>query len=598
VYFDNIKVTKINRPVVIIPGHGASISFKEMFLNQENADDWRMLPGVHTYNNLINTFIANGYKEGEDLFVFYYNWLNPISETAGKLHQFIEEKVLVSSDNTQVNIVGHSMGGLVDSDDCFVNHLITVGSPHRGVLETYAAWEGGQVWRQGFSKLAFELFLNSKKEFGETKQQTLQRLAPSTQDMLPDFAYLKNEDGGEIAFGETNYPQNNLFSQIGGAGELEEKASFIYGNNKETLRWLRVDQDLNWFDEVLGNWPHGKPVEKEFSSAGDGTVLEMSAYPEASMSGTVFNLDHQEIISGETAINKINEILEIEGQAVVEDWQKTENFLVFYIHSPAYLEMEGLTNEMIFEGKEDSKTKLFIVANPLLEKTYRINVVGDGEGQYSLLIGKMINNNLTWETYQGKAVPEQTDVFDIKFTASLTFIEETAEEQIKPLLYQLITDLEEGLTETALLDKIAQLKILIEIDYELALEYAYQIRNFASLLAKETAVDFDLTATVAEIDKIILYLKTLAGKSYRSVESIEANANYQDSTAMLDFLKPLPYSSLETKAFLSLAANDFLVEKNDFSEAEKLINDEQFYSGWLLSRSSYYLGKNNKILLN
>ena len=32
VYFDNVRVTKINTPVVLIPGHGASFSFKEMFM--------------------------------------------------------------------------------------------------------------------------------------------------------------------------------------------------------------------------------------------------------------------------------------------------------------------------------------------------------------------------------------------------------------------------------------------------------------------------------------------------------------------------------------------------------------------------------------
>ena len=35
VYFDNIKVTKIQDPVILVPGHGASISFKGMFLGQK-----------------------------------------------------------------------------------------------------------------------------------------------------------------------------------------------------------------------------------------------------------------------------------------------------------------------------------------------------------------------------------------------------------------------------------------------------------------------------------------------------------------------------------------------------------------------------------
>ena len=426
VYFDNISVTKIKSPVVLVPGHGASINFKEMFLypNQDEPEGWQMVPGVHVYDNLINTLEDNGYEKDRDLFTFYYNWLNPIASSSAKLHDFVLPIVATSSTG-KVDIVGHSMGGLVgracvqnnNEDHCFVDHLITVGTPHKGVVEAYGAWEGGEVWRSGLSKLAFELFLNAKRQLGETKKEAIRRLAPSTKEMLPIFPYLKDINGSFLSQQPPNLHLGNdsLFKFLQVVGD---NGKFIYGKDRSTLYWLTVTENLSWVDKVLGNWQqYGKPIGKEHSSDGDGTVLELSANPqEAGITNSIgFPLGHSEIVSQGEAVSKILNYLDLEAISSGDFQDNDQNYLVFYLHSPAHLEIANLPQQGTFLGDDSGKLKLVIIADPKVDDEYAVNVVGDSKGEYTLTVGQISDEQSSWDDYRGLTNLGEKDMFLIKF---------------------------------------------------------------------------------------------------------------------------------------------------------------------------------------
>jgi len=622
VWFDNIIVCTLDdpyncdypeeyfqkSPLILIPGHGASLSFKEMFLGvgTSNPDDWQMMPGVHVYDNLINTLEDNGYEKDRDLFTFYYNWLNPIAGSSAKLHDFILP-IAATSPTGKVDIVGHSMGGLVgracvqnnNEDHCFVDKLIAVGTPHKGVLEAYGAWEGGEVWRSGLSKLAFELFLNIKRGLGKTKKETIREIAPSTEEMLPIFSYFKNVTGEELSFtNDDYYPQNEFLSDLPLLNNLSNATKIIYGQNHPTLRWLTIDKNLSWVDKILGNWEYGKPIEKQYSDEGDGTVLALSAYPEASLSAANFDFNHSEIVSRGEAVEEIMEGLDLEATSSGDFQDNAQDYLVFYLHSPAHLEIENLDNlplEDVFRGEESNQLKLAIIANPLLNQEYIVKVVGnedvENEGNdYILTVGQINGEQSNWDNYRGLTNLGEKDMFLIKFGPDIN------QEGLKDIqvtegelpLNELIDSLKIEVAQNSLLvQKLDNLKGLVSISSEKAWEYVYQIRNLTALLYKSGQVNLDIQKVNSQLDSIAVYLKVLAQNKPRVLANNETELNFQDAEQMIEEVENIPEKSLSR-----VAAFDFSLAQKSLKEASK-----SSYPAYLLTRKSYFLGRNSKALI-
>ncbi|MBU2028728.1 alpha/beta hydrolase [Patescibacteria group bacterium] len=127
-------------PVIIIPG----------ILGSEKEDGvWQIDPVFHTYDNLYEEFIQNGYVPEKDLFTFPYEWRNSNIENAQLLKVKIQE-IKQQENWPSVDIIAHSMGGLlareyIESDyyDNDINQLIMLGTPNNGAPEAYLKWEAG-----------------------------------------------------------------------------------------------------------------------------------------------------------------------------------------------------------------------------------------------------------------------------------------------------------------------------------------------------------------------------------------------------------------------------------------------------------------------
>ena len=101
------------------------------------------------YQKTIDFFISNGYKLNEDFFLFPYDWRKDISLTASLLDQKINE-IKIQTGSPKVDIVAHSMGGLVARNYISdagratkVRKLFTLGVPHLGSVKFLKAIKFG-----------------------------------------------------------------------------------------------------------------------------------------------------------------------------------------------------------------------------------------------------------------------------------------------------------------------------------------------------------------------------------------------------------------------------------------------------------------------
>lgn len=266
-----IPVTK----VFFIPGFGASWNADAILNCKTNgyAGDWTLAPYAEgIYKPILSALTDTGWNTTP----FYYDWRKTVSDNAMGLS---DEIINITENKEKVNIVGHSMGGLIGRADLSLNpeklnSLLTVGSPHQGATQTYAAWSGGEIWEDNFfEKIAMTLMLK-RCSANSTSRETIQTYFPSVQDLLPIYPFLKVQKSNDITnsyYVQNEWLLNNPFSNPWGI-----KIETISGSGFSTLSSIQTKtadkKTINSQD-----WLDGKPAGKIYSFDGDGTVLASSA---------------------------------------------------------------------------------------------------------------------------------------------------------------------------------------------------------------------------------------------------------------------------------------------------------------------------------
>lgn len=109
------------------------------------------------YGGLVEELVNNnGYVESTSLFVFAYDWRLDLRDTKSLLNTEVES-ILASTHSDQLDIVAHSMGGLLakqyihDYGNTKIRKLVTVGVPHLGSVDalevlTYGTDFGINSW--------------------------------------------------------------------------------------------------------------------------------------------------------------------------------------------------------------------------------------------------------------------------------------------------------------------------------------------------------------------------------------------------------------------------------------------------------------------
>ncbi len=311
--FIDILDTSEKNSVIFIPGLGASWSIPAMLsCNLQPQDGWTLAPYADLYQRLILTFEQNGYILNKDFFIYAYDWRQTM-EQAGKDFKAYLDKLLPTISSGQLNIVSHSLGGLVirsylqQYGNGLIKKVITLGSPHQGTVLAYPMWEGGEIWTDNqMQKMAASYLVNHcRSPLQLSAKDVMHKIAPSLKDLLPTFNYLKNQ--GQNSFIETStLKEQNTWLTNNSLPDNLFNTQFITigGEDVNTLDYLEVSPPSGT-DAVLGLWKDGKPANTHHIAQGDGTILESSALIPSAITETIKNTDHGGLVYSDEGLKTI-----------------------------------------------------------------------------------------------------------------------------------------------------------------------------------------------------------------------------------------------------------------------------------------------------
>jgi len=404
-------------PIVIIPGIFSSWNKGEMLENKQNTNsEWKLLGFVKEYEGLIKTLKGLGYTENQNLFIWPYDWRQTIASTTTKLNEFITAQVEPKNPNKKINLVGHSLGGLIartwtQSNTNKVNHLITVGSPNQGVIQPYQAWEGGDLTQDNtFLTLLSNLLVQIQKNTFQTNREVVQQTFPVLHDLLPTSPYLiKSTNNTEIQKNAMHVWNDWLTTLNTTSSTIYPSFDAITGSGTQTPAKYKVTQVSN-IDMLLGNWVDGKPVET-IKQTGDGTVIQSRA---AFSDDPSWNLEkgHGELIASKEGIDKILQLFTINhADGDIKEGQITSLApgLLFLLRSPATL---SVTDD---HGNTYTEQDGILVIPQAKSGAYHAVLKGTDTGTYHLMVGQFSTSDTKWMELSNTISPSTTRTYDISF---------------------------------------------------------------------------------------------------------------------------------------------------------------------------------------
>lgn len=393
--FDALPQEKF--PIIIIPGFLASWNSKAILHNETTPpEDWRLAGFVNEYGGLIQTLKNLGLNEGSDLFVFGYDWRKPIEEIVKDFDNYLKNIVWLKNSMQKTIIVGHSLGGLIGRiyaqkyPDSVIK-IVSVGSPHKGVVQSYLPWISGEIPRENsLFWLAKKIILNLNRKNNESDKKIIQTNFPIIKDLIPDFDFLRDQNQTLLDHETISIRNGYLASLNQDLSNVSNKLSLIYGKgNKQTLSGLEIDTNNKGVD-----YPDGKPINN-FFDFGDGTVVDKSSLIRDDANELNFN--HGELIYKKEAIAKILDLINLkytEGQIIEGEATVVSPSLIFLIQSPIKLTVE--VDNQTYSDQDG----LIYIKNPKSGK-YLLKALGTAQGNYSILVGQITEENDLWEKLSG-----------------------------------------------------------------------------------------------------------------------------------------------------------------------------------------------------
>jgi len=398
--FDDVLVKSLDTPptphvekVILAPGMGASWN-TEAILNcklDRYQGDWTMAPFAEDiYNPLISSLQDNGFQ----VIPFYYDWRKRIPSHSTNISNLITNLNL--GENEKVDFVGHSMGGLVgrahlENGGNKIYKYISVGSPHQGTALAYPAWYGGEIWNNSLvTKIAATLLIKRCGINHKNNMQTLRKIVPSFQDLLPIYSFLRNKKTEELKGIEANeWLKNSNFPNNGNT-----IIATLSGTGFDTLENIRTKEPSKK-EKKLGLWEEGKPAGKETTTNGDGTVLSKSAKIE-SVTNFEINQNHGGLVTSQEGINTIISFLKGEPSATsLTVGEEPKSALVMIAYPSTFVSIDP-------QGKiKRDKHNVVAQINPKSGK-YKVGFLPLAD-ESTLLIGQFLKNgDYSWKEYKIK----------------------------------------------------------------------------------------------------------------------------------------------------------------------------------------------------
>ncbi|MEN9328054.1 MAG: hypothetical protein RI947_862 [Candidatus Parcubacteria bacterium] len=389
-------------PIVFVPGLFASWNKDALVYQKQVApDSWILNPAVHEYDGIINTMPKLGYANNKDFYVFHYDWRKSIEDITYDLDTYIHTHVLPDHPDEQINLVGHSLGGLVARlygqryGISTIKKIVTVGSPHLGSAMAYKAVEAGELETQNsFEWLMQKLVIQLYRDGISTDKEIVTKKLPIFQDLLPVYDFLQNADG--VLLPASSMVKHN--SVLSGFNQqiaaINPVMANITGNGNQTVGGYVVKK-RSTYHELLDLYPDGVPVKTVYLD-GDGIVTASSS----SLPGTAtfMNANHGEVIYASESLQKLMTMLNVPATAdkIVSGKQTVASpSLFFLVMSPAEIEVEH--KGVVYKEQEG-----IILIENAQSGSYTLSAKGKAQGTYKVLIGQFADHEVFWSHVSGQ----------------------------------------------------------------------------------------------------------------------------------------------------------------------------------------------------
>ncbi|MBI5619992.1 hypothetical protein HY950_03460 [Candidatus Gottesmanbacteria bacterium] len=535
-------------PVVIVPGMMASWNKEAILEGQANpSTPWKMLPFVTEYTGLVETLKHLGYTENQNLYLWPYDWRKTVATVQTNLDTFLNNTVKPANPGQPVNLVGHSLGGLVTrawtqsgTNQSSVGHLITPGSPHAGVVQAYQAWSGGDLpQKNSLIWLAERLMLELNRKNFATDRETIQSVLPVIRDILPTAAYLTRQSDGQLIDPSGMTATNAWLTTLNTAvAPLFPVFDAITGTTFTTPDGFIV-APATWLDTALGNWTDGKPVSEQTTTDGDTTVTRARASFTGDPSVSL-NQNHGNTIASADGIDAILDVLSLPhapGDITAGSPTTVTPGALFLLRSPATLRV--MFNGTTYDGPDG-----IIFIPGASSGTYSVELTGTGSGSYTLVTAQLTDTTNVWRQYSGTITPGATRTYSL----SLNMAQPSADPA--------------AATNAQRLDEIDQLLTTLTSDGYLA-----QVRRILQLARSNLSRNRYIQAK-ANLENMLAQLSL-----YRRSQTNEANIN--TSLTVSDKIVDLYHQALSSQAYLFPT-----------SELTRMINTTASYETNLTSRLS------------
>ncbi len=408
-FLDGFRTSElIADPIIIIPGIMGST---------EVLGSWKLDPISHTYDDLISSLVKNGYEKDKNLFEFPYDW-RTINEDSAKLLKTKIEQVSIATKVSKVDLVAHSMGGLVarayleglggiTSEDK-VDKLITLGTPNKGAPKSYLYWEAGEGFFTLNDGLMKHHFTQEAEHAGYNDlQKYLQEKVLSIKELLPEHSYLEEASSGATREYPTNYPRNLFLEELNLEANVAKLQKVTYVNmvgklasETSTINKIKVTastKEGKWADGMPENFYDEKTSRGMIRSSGDETVPLESAKGISADKVIEVSANHQDI--PKVAQCEIFKELTAEQTCTfVDNWQMA-NVLLFHVFSPIDIQIISPSGERVgkdfetggsfneiegaFYSGYETENEFVTIPNPE-EGEYRILTQGTGNGAFEV----------------------------------------------------------------------------------------------------------------------------------------------------------------------------------------------------------------------
>ena len=277
-------------PVILVPGMSASWNW-DVMAGEIFGDSWGWFPGVDHYNALIGLLEDKGF----DVYVAFYDWRKSIGNNSFDFLKTKIDEVRALTGESKVDIVAHSMGGLVSrgyiqsslfEDD--VEKLVLLGVPNKGSSDAYSPWEGGIIpknWGKGY-KFVIDTYLWYLKQIVPGSQSNYELIhdhIPSMGELMPIYDFVQEYTiSGDVA--TTTYEnmevKNPFLEELNlssGVSDLKSRVALsnLGGYDKSTVGSVIVSMP----DSGTTKWKDGEPnpfPPPRNNTKGDNRVLDDS----------------------------------------------------------------------------------------------------------------------------------------------------------------------------------------------------------------------------------------------------------------------------------------------------------------------------------